>query len=588
MKRLKVIKPAVFLMVCVFAMAIFLACPADSDPKIEPPSPPSPEISGVEMEDQPAADVIADFYDTEKGFPAALSNSWKIWGHHNALMTQGFGADPTALPYKDRLYIISSNDTLLYNDGVVDDAGGYNAGIQGLRVLSSSDMANWTDHGLINVGDNPEWTNPLYLPMPAPVTPYKSKSWAPSAVWKKIDGKDKFFIYFGDSGDGIGVISADSPTGPWTSPLNKLLIDRNTPNCAANEVKNLFDPGAFVDDDGWGYLYFGGGGGGDYGRRVRLGKDLISLDTEPEKFTALNLFEDNEFTKIGDLYYYSYVNTGASIAYMTSYDPMGTLKDDFTPSTPKVIMASPQSQLGTRNENNHHCIFTFNGEHYITYHASTVSQAIGLTGVKYRSTFIDKINLNSDGLIDTITMTRKGVEQIENFNPYVINEAETIGIQGGVFTRPEAGAGNGMVVTSIDTGDWLALYGVDFGSKGATKFTVRVRMPETPADYVGAIELRLDPQGAGKTGDKDSLSQTNTATITDGEVIGRVQLKALDGKAGEYGKATIDLDKTVTGVHDLVFVFYSSLGDKPITKANLLESHHKNGFEFDQWQFSKE
>jgi len=590
MKKMRFIHFAVILTVC--AAALFLSCSDNPAPATD--SPPS-VIEGVEIGEQPASETVAGLFDTNNGFPAALSNSWKIWGHHNALITQGFGADPTAMPYKDRLYVISSNDSFQYSvDGTVKDTtsgaeASYGAGIQGLRVLSSSDLANWTDHGLINVGGKPQWTNPLY-PMPDKITPYETSSWAPSAVWKNIDGKDKFFIYFGDTGNGIGVISADSPVGPWTSPLTKLLIDRNTTNCAENEVKNLFDPGAFVDDDGWGYLYFGGGGDGDYGRRVRLGKDLISLDTDPENFTAKDLFEDNEFTKIGNMYYYSYVTTGnPSIAYITSRDPMENLAN-FKPNTPKVIMTSPKIQLSTPNENNHHCIFTFNGQHYITYHASTVSQAIGLNSVKYRSTFIDKVNVKSDGSIDTITMTRKGVEQIEYFNPYVINEAETIGIQGGVFTRPEAEAGNGMVVTSIDSGDWIALYGVDFGSSGAKKFIARVRTPDTPEDYVGAIELRIDPQGAGKTGDKDTLNPTSTASITGGEVIGRVQIKANDGDSGKYGKVTIDLDKTVTGVHNLVFVFYSSLNNgaaKPITKANLKESHHKNGFEFDQWQFIK-
>jgi len=549
------------------------------------------------LEDQPAAQTIAGLFDTSKGFPANLSNSWKIWGHHNALITQGFGADPTALPYKDRLYIISSNDSLIYGSIAnnvltpgddVFDAGSYNFGIQGLRVLSSSDLANWTDHGLINVGGKPQWTNPLYPKEDHPqVTSFGTSSWAPSAVWKKMDnGKDKFFMYFGDTGNGIGVITADNPAGPWTSPLNKLLIDRNTPNCSEAEVKNLFDPGAFVDDDGWGYLYFGGGGGGDYGRRVRLGKDLISLDTEPENFTALNLFEDNEFTKIGGIYYYSYVNTGTSIACIWSSDPLEAL-ESFRPKTPQVIMASPTSQLGTVNENNHHCIFQFKGDVYITYHASTVAQAMNVTGTKYRSTHIDKATVKQDGSFETIKMTRKGVDQLGKFNPYVQNEAETIGIQGGVFTRPVDGASNGMVVTSIDSGDWIALYGVDFGSDGAKKVTVRVRTPDnsdTPADYVGAIELRIDPQGDGET---TSLNATKTATIKGGEVIGRVQIKAKAGEAGKFTTVTVNLEKTVTGVHDLAFIFYSSLGAKAITKANLKESHHKNGFEFDQWQFSK-
>jgi len=66
-------------------------------------------------------------------------------------------------------------------------------------------------------------------------------------------------------------------------------------------------------------------------------------------------------------------------------------------------------------------------------------------------------------------------------------------------------------------------------------------------------------------------------------VIGRVQIKAKEGDEGKYGTVTIDLDKTVTGVHNLVFVFYSSLGVKPETV--IPDTRHKNGFEFDQWQF---
>jgi arabinoxylan arabinofuranohydrolase len=202
----------------------------------------------------------------------------------------------------------------------------------------------------------------------------------------------------------------------------------------------------------------------------------------------------------------------------------------------------------------------------------------------YRSTSIDKVTVESDGTLNPVTMTRKGVAQAGNLNPYVPNEAETIGIQGGIYTRPASGASNGTVVTSIDTGDWLAVYGVDFGAAGTKSFAVRVRMPDTPG-YAGAIELRLDPAGDGIIADNGNLNETNTARIKDGKVIGRMQLKAKPGAEGKYAVATIDLDETVTGVHDLVFVFYSSLGVSPETV--IPDSRHKNGFEFDQWQFFK-
>jgi arabinoxylan arabinofuranohydrolase len=553
----------------------------------------SAEVPG--LENQPDEAELEALFDTDEGFPAALSNSWKIWGHHNAIITHGFGADPTVMPYKDRVYIYASNDSLGYSDletGVPNPGGapnqnvGYNAGIRGIRVVSSADLVNWTDHGLINVGNLPStWEDPLN-PKGDPVTPFETRSWAPSAVWKNIGGKDKFFIYFANGGNGIGVISADSPTGPWTSPLNKLLIDRNTPNCAT--VEYLFDPGVMVDDeDGRAYMYFGGGGSGldsGNGRRVRLGNDMISLAGTPQTWTSPCLFEDNEITKINGMYYYSYVTNGTSnafglqstqIAYRTSWEALGDYSD------PKGIMASPQTFFSTQDQNNHHCIFVFKNQPYIAYHASRVAQAMGLG--RYRSTQIDKLTINAQGVISTVTMTRKGVDQVGKFNPYAQNEAETIGIMGGVYTRPDAGAGNGMVVTSIDTGDWLALYGVDFGSVGANKITVRVRMPTTPANYVGAIELRLDPAGDGVTSDTANLSATQTARIKDGTVAGRIQLKAKSGEEGKYTSVTVDLDSAITGVHDLVFVFYSSLGVKPETVNP--DSRHKNGFEFDQWQF---
>jgi arabinoxylan arabinofuranohydrolase len=581
----------ILLGVLLIGCLMLTTCSGDDDPAGEPTV-----KEDARLEAQPSKAELADLFSTN--LPAALSNCWKIWGHHNALITQGFGADPTVMVYQDKAYVFSSNDSLMYdaNGNVIQMT--YQDGIQGIRSLSSADLVNWTDHGIINI-HGPDSTNPL-IPVSEPIggrgvdpdkpdLPAIDGSWAPSATWKTIGGKPQFFLYYANRGNGIGVISADSPTGPWSAPLGKLKlqIDRGTPNCV--DVNYLFDPGVMVDN-GQGYLYFGGGDGGDgddtgQARRVRLRSNMISLDGDPETWYVPFLFEDSEITKMRDIYFYSYVTNSSAnrfglvssqIAYMTSSEPMGSFRD------PVGIMLSPSTQLGTNDQNNHHCMFEFKNNFYIAYHASKVIQAMG-SSFRYRSTFIDQISVAGNGAISPITMTRKGVDQVGKFNPYLLNEAETIGIMGGIYTRAEAGASNGMVVTSIDTGDWVALYGVDFGASGASKFTARVRMPETPEDYVGAIELRLDPTGDGITADNGNLTSTATARIKDGEVIGRVQLKAKAGEAGKYALVTIDLDKTVTGVHDLVFVFYSSLGVHPETINP--DSRHKNGFEFDQWQF---
>jgi arabinoxylan arabinofuranohydrolase len=572
-------------------------CPTDEPPP-EIPEIPEPEKTTILddteflLEAQPSSQDMATLF---AALPANLSDSWKIWGHKNPLWTGNFGADPNILVYNDRLYVYASNDTLEYLDGDIDPNSSYGAGIQGLRIASSADLANWTDHGVVKPGGVPPSTNPLLLETDTPqVTPFETRSWAPTAAWKMINGKPKFFLYFANSGNGIGVITADSPSGPWTSPLNKLLIDRDTPTCAT--VEFLFDPSVFIDDDGQGYLYCGGGPPNvrDNGnaRRVKLGADMISLAADPVQWAVPFLFEASDIKKINGRYYFSYsansgYTGGGSIVYVTLLDPMSGFGANPTTYNPPTVLTTAATQLGSTDSNTHHAMFEFKGETYMIYHTQKAGEAMGVRRMRTPSIDYMPIKPNSppNSSIDPVVMTRKGVDQVGKFDPYVPNEAETIGIQGGVYTRPAQGAGNGMVVTSIDTGDWVAVYGVDFGDDGAAKFAARVLTPTTPADYVGAIELRLDPTGAGITSDTGNLTPTSTARITGGTVIGRVQFKAKAGEEGKYAVTTIDFDAPVTGVHDLGFVFYSSLGVHPETIVP--DSRHKNGFEFDEWQFFK-
>lgn len=171
-------------------------------------------------------------------------------GNSNPLIDHHLGADPFALTYNGRVYIYMSSDDYEYNsDGTIKDNSFAN--LNKISVISSADMVNWTDHGAIpaagangaNGGQG--------------IAKWAGASWAPSAAVKKINGKDKFFLYFANGGGGIGVLTADSPTGPWTDPIGKALVTPNTPGMSG--VVWLFDPALFVDDDGTGYLYAGGG-----------------------------------------------------------------------------------------------------------------------------------------------------------------------------------------------------------------------------------------------------------------------------------------------------------------------------------------
>lgn len=525
---------------------------------------PGPVLEGQ----KPAEELSSLFSGLALGVPL------KGYGDHNPIMTYNFGADPWALVYEGRVYLYLTGDGLQYNEGGLV-AAAY-SGIRCLRVLSSADLANWTCHGDIKTGG------------PGGLTPWanngEGNAWAPAAAYKMRGGRAEFFLYWADNSRGICVLTADSPTGPWRDPLGRYLVSRDTPGCSEGEVVWLFDPAVLTDDDGSAYLYFGGGVDGKpaadpgTGRVVKLGDDMISLAEDPLPLPVPYLFEDSGINKIGDTYYYSYCtnwgtggDTGGNalgigpsqIAYMTGPSPYGPF------TFRSKILDSPASMFsGTIGSNNHHCMFEFKGAWYIAYHTQTLERAMKDAGIlpeqaphpvtgalqadmRCRNPHIDEVTVNPDGTIAQVTGSMAGVGQVGYLDPYLVTGAETMGVMAGICVKEDADASSGVAVAGIDSGDWLALYGVDFGGSegggGARRFFCRVKAPQ---DGLGAIQVKLD-----------SL---------DGPAAGYVSIKLAEGVSERaYSELTVDLPKPITGVHDLIFVFYGE------------------GWEFDEWGFGK-
>jgi len=161
----------------------------------------------------------------------------------------------------------------------------------------------------------------------------------------------------------------------------------------------------------------------------------------------------------------------------------------------------------------------------------------GVSGLNYRSTHITKINVNEEDLFETVQKAdTKSLVQQKYLNPYEKVEAETMATMAGINTTQadmiskSFGSGN-MVLNQIHNGDWVALYGVDFGETGASEYTAAVCAKKNTR---GAIQIRLD-----------SL---------EGEVVGCVEFgENADGK--NFEEVTAELSTKVTGVHDLIFVF---------------------------------
>jgi arabinoxylan arabinofuranohydrolase len=389
-----------------------------------------------------------------------LTKGYKDITDHNPCMTQRFSADPGVMVYNDRVYVYATNDGMAMDNKPSKNEYG---NIRTINMMSSKDLVNWEDHGAIMVAGG------------SGVASWAGNSWAPCACHKVIDGKEKFFLYFANSGNGIGVLTADSPTGPWEDPLGQALVPRDTPGIEG--VIWLFDPAVLVDDDGTGYLYFGGGvpegkaEAPESFRAVKLADDMIHLDGEVVKIDVPWGFEDSGINKIGDTYYYSYCTNwsggpygNARIGYMTSKSPLGPFTYQGT------CFNNPGDFFGTTG-NNHHTIITFNDQQYIFYHAEYLNKKMYGEMLGYRTTHVDKLPME-DGLFGDAKGTLEGVEQLCSVDAYSISRASALAWQGGASFE-----GSGDTLLKLSKGDWAGVSGVDFGS-GATAIKLTVKAPE--------------------------------------------------------------------------------------------------------------
>ncbi len=434
------------------------------------------------------------------------------------IVSYRFLADPGSLVYNGRVYLYCSND----DDNPATADGGYQ--MKSIVCVSSSDLKNWTDHGIV-----------FQVPRDAA---WAAKSWAPSPAER--DGK--FYLYFGDGGSSIGVVSADSPTGPFTDPIGDRLVSSSTPGVLPADNIWIFDPMTFIDDDGQAYMYFGGNGE-DNMRIIKLNEDMISVDGSATQFHVPYFFEASWMHKHNGTYYFSYStnpDNGMRIDYMSSDNPL----TGFTYGG--IVSPQPPSN----NNNNHQSIFEFNGTWYEAYHNRYVATQAGIPHVYKRNLCLDSIYHKLDGSIQTLVNTVDGLGQVGYVNPFVRVEAETMNSQNGIFT--EVCSEGGMNVTNIEDGDWIKVRGVDFGSTGPGAFTASVASDiKYGASENGSIEIRID--------------------AVNGTLIGSVPV-SYTGGLDEWKSETVVIAE-VSGVHDVYFVFK---GDD-----------NENLFKFDYWYFTQ-
>lgn len=409
------------------------------------------------------------------------------------IVSHRYLADPGALWYNGRLYVYCSND---------DENTTENYDMSTIVCVSTTDLKNWTDHGVVFNTDDVSWTN---------------LSWAPSPVYR--DGK--FYLYYGNGGSAIGVAVSESPIGPFRDPVGRSIVSGSTAGVQPFDGW-LFDPMTFVDDDGQAYMYFGGNGDNNL-RVIRLNDDMISVNGSAGKFTVPNFFEAAWLHKYNGTYYFSYsTNPDAQmrIDYMTSSNPMS----GFTYGG--VISSQPPNN----NNNNHQAIVQIGDDWYQVYHNRIIAIQNNDLPAYHRNLAIDAFTHNSNGGIDRMANTVDGVQQLKYLDPYVRVEAETMSDQSGIET--EVCSEGGMNLAYLDNNDWVMIEGVDFGSSGAGSFMASVASESAG----GTMEIRLGG--------------------TTGTLIGTMNVPNTGGYQ-TWRSETISVNQT-TGVHNVYLVFKGS------------------------------
>ncbi len=155
--------------------------------------------------------------------PAAAETPGGIWlsdqgdGTYINPVLNGDYSDPDAIRVGDDYYLTASSFT----------------DMPGLPILHSKDLVNWEiiGHALTRLAPAGHYAAPRR----------GGGVWAPAIRYHE----GRFLIYYPDPDNGIFVVTAVNPAGPWTEPV---LVD---------DTRGAIDPCPFWDDDGQGYLVFG-------------------------------------------------------------------------------------------------------------------------------------------------------------------------------------------------------------------------------------------------------------------------------------------------------------------------------------------
>lgn len=412
----------------------------------------------------------------------ALLNSLNVNAQRPIIQTK-YTADPAPMVYNDTVFLYTTHDE--------DDAEGFK--MQDWLLYTSTDMVNWTDHGVVASLKSFDWVK------------RDNGAWAEQVV----ERNGKFYMYCPIHGNGIGVLVSDSPYGPFKDPLGKPLVWQK-------EHWDDIDPTVFIDEDGQAYMYWGN----PNCYYVKLNEDMISYsgDIVKLKETPEHYQEGPWFYKRNGHYYLAFASTCCpeGIGYAMSDSPTGPWK------TKGYIMRPTE-----RTRGNHPGIMDYKGKSYVFGLNYDLLKLETNTHYERRSVSVAEMHYNEDGTIQEVPYwADTKLEQIGTFNPFRKVEAETMAWGYGLKTTPNAD--KSLSVVDVNNGEYICVRGVDFGKNKARRFEVSALPLEG-----GNLKIRLD--------------------APDGKIVGNVNIPQ-GNEISKYELYSCEVN-AVSGIHDLYLSF---------------------------------
>ena len=414
-----------------------------------------------------------------------------------------FTADPAPIVRDGIVYLYTTHDE--------DDADGFK--MFDWLLYTSTDMVNWRDCGAVASLKDFEWARNK-----------ENGAWAIQVV----ERNGKWYMYCPLHGNGIGVLVADSPYGPFKDPIGKPLVWQR-------EHWDDIDPTVWVDDDGQAYMYWGN----PNLYCVKLNEDMVSYSGGIVKFPKIRDYQEGPwFYKRGDWYYLAFASTCCpeGIGYAMAKSAMGPweYKGHIMDHTPKT-------------RGNHPGIIDYKGRSYCFGLCYDILRLYTDKHHERRSVSVQEMEYAPDGTIPELPYFKSGVlRQIGALDPFGRVEAETMAWGLGLTTEPSPEKSKerwNQIVTDADDGEYILVKGVAFGN-GARSLVLSVQALMSGA----SIEVRFDGR--------------------DGPLAGRCDFAKADSGFSQHRVAL----KGAKGVRDVYFVFRSH------------EAGRKNILKFDWWK----